>query len=498
MLFTQSPIEASIWTAFVALQQWIVDQVILTSVFKGAVVTWLGYVLVRGFYRMATSGSPGTAVGQIMTALFFSTIGFAILRGKATEDFRPSDASGKAWTSSPKVRASGKFQALEGGAHGLKVYVQIHRGAAQLAAYISEQVARVFKNHSHSQSPFLFLQTMAKTAGATIDDPNILSSLNWLFDNCSNRREAVVLNAETSYASLFDMANPNCRGRYQDLRRDLHHWARLKWGTSAWNVGDIALSQVGEKLGLIDQETLQNKMIASALVNMARKQMGQNARGVHTGILLGDPKSDPLIGNGASFFSSIANLTSPSGISGHFFGDIFGMDFLAADARNKSAALYNRIVQFIPPIRGYAKGLLALAFVFATAGLCFGTPRFFVAWLGMLAMFTVYEPLSTILYETTMLFTKAQETSESLAALKNDPLVLSGAAIIDDNIARIEAVYFTLQLGLATICGAGGISLFVFSKQIGGGLSDVIMSKAVSLVRPVVIARSGGPTSGAH
>jgi hypothetical protein len=64
--------------------------------------------------------------------------------------------------------------------------------------------------------------------------------------------------------------------------------------------------------------------------------------------------------------------------------------------------------------------------------------------------------------------------------------------------AHIEAVYFTLQLGLATICGAGGISLFVFSKQIGGGLSEVILSKAVSLVRPVAIARSGGPTSGAQ
>ena len=470
MLFTQSPIEASIWTAFVALQQWIADQVILTPVFKGAVVTWLGYILVRGLYSMAMSGSPGTAIGQMVTCLLYSALGFTILRGKSHEDFRPFDAKGSAWTSSSRVRSSGKYQSLGDSTQGLQVYVQLHRGAAQIGSFISEQVAHVFKNSTHAQSPFLFLQTMAKTASATIDDPKILSGLSWMFENCSDRREATILNAETSYGTLFDRTKPECKSHYTELRRDLHQWARLKWGTSAWNVGDIALSQVGEKLGIVDEETMQNKMIASALVNMARQQMGQNARSVHAGALLADPQTDPLLGNSSTVFTSMANTISPSGIANHFFGDVFGADFIAADARNKAASLYNRIVQFIPPIRGYAKGLLALAFVFAAAGLCFGTPRYFVAWLGMLVMFTAYEPLSTVLYETTMLFAKARETADSMAALRSDPLVLSGAAIIDDNIAKIEAVYFTLQMGLATICGAGGMSVFVFWMRVGGGL----------------------------
>lgn len=114
-----------------------------------------------------------------------------------------------------------------------------------------------------------------------------------------------------------------------------------------------------------------------------------------------------------------------------------------------------------------------------------------VAWFGMLILFTAYEPLSVMLYETTMLFTDARETTEAMAALGQDPLVLAGAAVIDDNLARIQAVYFTLQMGLAAVCGVGGISLLVYSKRIGGGLSDSIAGKVTSLARTVHLASLG-------
>ena len=232
-------------------------------------------------------------------------------------------------------------------------------------------------------------------------------------------------------------------------------------------------------------------MIASALVNMARQKMGQNSSGVSSSALLSDPKADPLFASSQAFFSSVANTLSPAGMMNQLFSTITGTDYLAADARNQSAALYNRMNQFIPPIRGYAEGLLAVAFVFAVGGRCFGTPRFFISWLGMLVMFTAYEPLSTLLYETTMMFTKAQETTDAMVALRDDPLVLFGAGIIDDNLARVQAVYFTLQMGLAAVCGAGGVSLFIFSKRLGSGLSEVILSKGSSIVQTVALSRSG-------
>jgi hypothetical protein len=164
-------------------------------------------------------------------------------------------------------------------------------------------------------------------------------------------------------------------------------------------------------------------------------------------------------------------------------GPLTGVDFFGADARNQSAVLYNRIVQFLPPIRGYAKGILALSFVFAAASLCLGSLRFFISWLGMLLVFSLYDPLSTILYESVMMFSSAKDTTMALQALKNDPLILSGAAIIDDNLARLQAIYFALQMGLAAVCGAGGISIFMFAGKVGGGLSSTLLHQALHVTR---------------
>ena len=493
MSFTQSPIEASIWTAFVGLQERLSDALITMPVFKAAVATWLGILLVRAVYQMVTSGSPGGAFGRFGIALGCCALGLTLLRSKGNSEFRPVNAHGAAWSDSAKVRGSGKYQALSSGVHGLYFYVKIHHAAGEIASFISAAVGQLFKDQNYNQSPFLLMQTMAQTAGATIDDPKAVSSLNWLFENCADRRDAPVLTATSSYSALFDLARPECRDRYSALRQDLKAWAKDKWGTSLWNMGEIKLAQLRSKFGSVDEETVQNKMIASALVNMARNRNGQGSRiyNVNTAGMLNGKDSDTVFGSSTSFFVGLDNALSAAGVANGMLSGPTGVDFITADARNKSASLYNRIVQFIPPIRGYAKGLLALAFVFASAGLCFGTPRFMVAWFGTLVLFTAYEPLSTILYQTTMLFTNAQETTDALTALRGDPLVLSGAAIIDDNMARFEAVYFNLQMGLAVVCGAGGISIFVFAKRLGGGLADALVSKISSLTNTVNIARAG-------
>lgn len=489
MPFTQSPIEATIWTVFVELQEWIAATLLQTAVFKAAVVTWIGILFVRAIAEMMTSGMPGLVLGRFVTVLACSALGTVLLKAKASADFRPINARQQAWSEASRVRAAGKYQALTRGTKGLHYYVLIHRGVAAVGDYIASQVATLFKNRSYQEAPYLLVQTLAQTAGATLDDPAAVTSLSWLFEHCTDRREAVVVEATASYAALFDLASPDCRERYAQLRQELSHWAQDKWGSSAWNASRLAIEQLGAKLGFVDEATLQNKLIASAVLNLARSRLGQNIDNVHTGALLS--RSDAVFGNAATAMVALDNAVSFAGLTNGLLNRLTGTDFVAADGRNKSAALYNKIVQYLPPIRGYAKGLVALAFSFAAASLCFGTWRFMLAWFGMLILFTAYEPLSVILYETTMLFTDAQETVEAMAALQEDPLVLAGAAVIDDNLARIQAVYFTLQMGLVAVCGVGGISLFVYSKRIGGGLSDSIVGKVSSMVRTVQIARLG-------
>lgn len=498
-LFTQSPIEAALWTSFVAMQEWVTENILLTPVFKGAVFTWLGILFIQTVWLAAGRGSTSRAVQQFMVWLCLSCIGFSILNYRSVEPFQAANAQGRAWTTSARVRASDKYGALNApSAHGLALYVQIHRGAARIASFISQKAGEMFKNSASQASPYLLLQTLAQTAGQTIDDPQAMSSLQWLFENCADGRTAPVLSATSSYSALFDLSRPDCRDRHQQLRGELKAWANGKWGTSWWNVGQIGLAQLQAKFGLIDEEVLQNKMIASALVNTARRELGRdNRHNVNSGALLAPAGTEPSMGPATTYFTALANTLSVGGATSALLSPFIGSDYWGADARNQSAYLYNRIVQFLPPIRGYAKGLLAFAFVFAAASLCFGTVRFMMGWLGMLMVFTLYEPLSTLLYESVMLFSNAKESVDALQALRNDPLILSGAAIVDDNLARIQAVYFALQIGLATLCAAGGISLFMFTKRLGGGLMDGVAHKAVSFFHTVTSIRGAATRGGA-
>ncbi|MEY3903529.1 MAG: hypothetical protein RL189_2835 [Pseudomonadota bacterium] len=490
-LFTQSPIEASLWTSFVGMQDWIVDALLLTPVFKAAVATWMGYVLIRSLMQLGSAGRPSSTVVRLVMSLVLSGLGFAILNSRSAATFRPVNAAAGSWTNSTRVKATGKYANLSAGsARGLSVYVQIHRGVNQIAEYASAKVGEMFRNPMSTQSPYLMIQTLAQTAGSTIDDPKSLSTLNWLFENCADGRQAKLVGVQDSYAGLFDGTKPDCRERQQQLKAELYAWAQGKWGTSWWNAGQIALGQLQTKLGFMDEDTLRNKMIASAVVNTARAQMGQNKQNVNTGALLGKAGSDPQAEFGAAYFASASNLFSVAGLMNSLFKPLTGTDMWAADARNQSAAAYNRILQFMPPIRGYAKGMLALTFVFAAASLCFGSARYMLAWFGMLFVYSAYGPLSTLLYETTMMFTQAKETTDALGALRNDPLVLSGAAIVDDNIARIQSVYFGLQMGLATLCGVGGMSIFVFAKRMGHGLGDSLLGKAVGALHTVTFIRN--------
>jgi hypothetical protein len=483
------------------MQEWLVDNILLTSVFKAAAFTWMGFLLIRMLFRVGSGGRVGSAASNFLVALILSGIGFSILRAKSGETFRPVNAAGGTWTASAKVNATGKYGNLSNGsAHGLAFYVMIHRGANQIAEFVSGKIGEMFRNPVSNKSPYLMLQTLAQTAGTTIDDPKALSSMNWLFENCADGRAAKLMRPADSYAALFDLGRPECAERYRAFKQELYAWSQGKWGTSWWNVGQIAVSQLGAKLGFVDEETLKNKMIASALVNTARSMMGQSKQNVNAGALLGQPGSDPQSSFGAGYFAAAGNALTVGGALNTFLKPLTGVDFWAADNRNQSAAAYNRIIQFMPPIRGYAKGLLALAFVFAAGALCFGTPRYLMAWMGMLLVFTAYGPLSTLLYETTMMFSTAKETTDAMAALRNDPLVLSGAAIVDDNLARIQAVYFALQLGLAGVCAVGGMSIFVFAKRLGGGLTDGLVGKTVAAIHTVAFVRNATamPKGGEH
>ena len=483
-LFAQSPIEASLWTHFVALQQWIVGAFFSGLIFKAAVATYLGFVLIRCLWSMGVDQSPAQAFRQFLIALVISFVGLALLSAKSTAAFRPVTATGKQWSASTKARQAGSYTGLEATANGLWFYVLAHGAANDVSRRLSEHIARSFGDHGYSKSPYLLAQTMAQTAGAAIDDPAITTSLQTLFESCTDMRVAPVLSKDSSFSSLFDLQREPCKQEYDLMRRNLSTWAEGKAGTSYIDSASLAVNSLGVSLGLADKETYRNKLIASALVNYVRHRSGQRGQqAVNPSALLQPGQAHPMDGLGQSYFTNLAQSLSVGGALNQFLKPITGTDYRKADIRNEAALVYSKLVEFLPPIRGYAKGILAFLFVFASVAVCFGNVRLMISWLGMLVIFTAYEPLSTLLYQSTMMFTSAHENVQAMQALKNDPLVLAGAAIVDDNLAGIQAVYFVLQVGLTFICGWAGLKVFMANRVLqGNGNAGTILAKVRALV----------------
>ena len=60
-MFTQSPIEAAIWSSFVSVQDFIVSNLLDTLTFKAAVFTWLGFLFIKAVYSMSSFEKPDQA-----------------------------------------------------------------------------------------------------------------------------------------------------------------------------------------------------------------------------------------------------------------------------------------------------------------------------------------------------------------------------------------------------------------------------------------------------
>lgn len=491
MPFTQSPIEAFLWTYFISIQEWIADNIILTALFTAAVAIWFSFLFLKTVYKANVSGQGPAAFVSLGLSLVVCATGFGLLKSKSGQPFVPANANGKAWSQSAKVQTSPKYNSVSSAPpRGLSFYIQIHNGVNSVSEFMSGKIAEYFDDQQYNKSPYLLFETLAKTAASAIDDPETISHLDWLYENCADSGKAPVLVASSSYAALFDLGKDGCEEKFTKFKQALNTWGNGHWAANFSQVADVGVGAAKVMFGEMSEQTLKNKMIASAFLNSSRARLGQSigaTRNVNDKALLGGKNYDAA--DMVDFYQTHTTLTGAANL---LLGTFTGVDYAAADVRNEAAFVYNKLIQFLPPIRGFAKGTLAIAFVFAAACMCFGSMRFMISWFGMLLLFTIYEPLSSILYHATLLFSHAKENADAFAAIQNDPLVIGGAAIIDDNLARIQAVYFALQTGLTIVCASAGLYVFMKAKQMGGGFSGSI---ATGMMRLTSVGQLAGPIS---
>jgi hypothetical protein len=303
-----------------------------------------------------------------------------------------------------------------------------------------------------------------------------------------------------SLSSGFDLNKENCAAMHSRLRAQLDSWARQRISSPASKlvtfVEAARNSSLMRAMGFDDSEALKNKVIASGVADYLRSRSGLSYNNVSEEALLENPGNAPTFGT--STWVSISRMASLGGFLNLAVRPLTGTDYEAADSRNDLAALYTKVSVFLPAIRGFAKGILALMFLVAAARMAFGSPGLMASWLWCLLLVTAYEPLSTFLYQATITLTQSPETVEAMGALKRDPLALVGATVMDSYASKVQATYFVLQLGLTAITATGGLAVFRYQRALGGALASSIAMRGLQMARTIATIKTGaGVAAGA-
>lgn len=489
-LFTETPIEAVLWSFSISLQERLAQSLFQTTFFKGAVALYMGFVVARGLFRMGLGEREGVWV-RVGTQILCSLLGLSFLSTLATDSFRPEMESGQSWSSK---LGSGKYQGLQNQPHGLKAYRLAAGVMNGLSALVSKAVAGVFGDLGHAKSPRLLFQTLHEAARHTLDDPEIINTLDSLYESCTKSGFASSQMAYVSLSHQFDLNKENCAGLHARFKTQLQAWAQERISTPGSKLVRFAEGARNNSLmramGLDDSEALKNKVIASAVSDHLMTRSGLSNNNVSPAALLENPSDSPLLGT--STWVNLSRMASLGGFLNATVRPFTGTDYEAADARNTVAALHTKVNVFLPALRGFAKGILALMFLVAAARLAFGSPGLLVSWAWGLLLVTAYEPLSTFLHQATITLTLSSETSQAMEALKRDPLVLVGAQVMDSYASKVQATYFVLQLGLAALTATGGLAVFRYQRALGGALAGTIVTKGLGMARTVATIKAGG------
>jgi hypothetical protein len=496
-LFTETPIEAALWTFAVSLQDKLSVGLFQTPLFRGAVALFMGYVVARALMRFGT-GTPNPWLPMV-GGLVCSFTGLALLGAGAGDTFRPTTSNGRTWESAARGRvASGvRYEGLQRDAKGLRYYRLAHEAANGLARVVSAQVAEVFGDNGGGGAPQLLFKTLQETARHTLDDPEVIATANRLMESCQREKQYVAGVAFASLSSNFDLQRENCAALHQQFKSGLDGWARARISSPGSKLVVLAEAArnnaLTRSIGLDDSEALKNKVIASAVQDYLQTRAGLTNNNTNPEALLNGGPGGSL--TGTSTWVRLSRAMSLGGAMNLMVRPFTGTDYEAADTRNDVAALYTKVSVFLPALRGFAKAILALMFLVAAARLCFGSPALLISWGWCLLLFTAYEPLSTLLYQATVTLTQAPETVQAMEALRSDPLVLVGAQVMDSYASRIQGTYFVLQLGLTALTAVGGLAVFRYQRALGGQLASVILSKGMSAVRTAALLKASPATA---
>lgn len=488
-IFTSTPVEAGIWTAAVGTQVEIARTISSSQVFIVISAIAVGIATIRFLLQLGSGDNRRSAVLKFVTFLAFVAIGISFLKKENTVPFTPTNSMGRAWKQVPKVSANKKYKDVQINTNGLFWYTLMHRGMLEIAYFVTGAVSRVASDPTYKSSPEFLINALAQTTRATIDDPAIERDFDTLVFNCSDKSAGRILGPLESIRSMFDLSRQECGQLYNQLQAKLKTWAaanRPKIFAPVLLAHGVPSAYAD--LGLTNTGYVDNKIIASAVKNYARVKAGESSSITAT--------NNAALIDGTDTWVNISKALSADGLlMAYSFLSGDRRDLESAAARNEIAITYNRLLQFLPAIRGYALAILAYTFVVAALALSIGLTGMFLGWLRMSAIFCLYIPFSAALYQFTTRLIATTENINAMQAIANDPFVIGGASIIDANLSRIQVVYFALQISLVLVFAIAGIRAFHPIQNIRGTFLSGIIRNGFYAISTAARVASGAPPS---
>ncbi len=469
-MFTLTPIEGTLWHLGVAVQTEIALKVFGNVVFTGVVVFFLMKHVLQTLSSSAQGNDGHDIARQLLTYGFCVVMGLTLLRSVAATPFQPHDAGGRDWVSYRYVRSNADYQQLKNSTDGLWWYRLLHGATVSISKYMTSIASGIFGDDTFLRSPDLMFKLLTATAAVQLDDASITTELDDFLAQCSDTRKGRVANASSTMGDLLNMSNPACAQRYRELQDDLKAWVKGAMPALVHKAQRVSSDALPTRIvNFTRAETLENKVIGSALVNYGRQKVRGYTDAINTNVKeLGiQDKSDHFWFNMQRIFSTGA---LPAMLS-HVFTE--GRDVEAGINRNEARIIYNNLVNLLPSFKGYVKLFIALAFIFAAAALCLGFTKPLLWWGSLLLMEMVYAPLATLNYEIHSMMLASSDIGQAFADLSRDPLALMGAALIDTKLVHYQTAYFISQFVIAAlfvigIVGSGfAINKMSFSQGAG-------------------------------
>jgi hypothetical protein len=306
-------------------------------------------------------------------------------------------------------------------------YATINSGIQEISNMISKASSSVFTDNNVLGDPAFFLKQMANVASKGLSDTDTAKSLDVLMRDCTDTKTGKKLDRSSSLKDIFDLTKPNC---YQEWNTFQTNISRVTNNIS--NSFSPGVFQSFAKNG-VSGAFVANYQVATAVKNYVDARAGYYDKGnatMNSEVTYSD-KTD----------ETWQNMQNPFPWSLKYLSNwIGGKDSFLQENKAEISTIFNKVVTYLPQLRAYTAGFLAILFIPVIMILGCGFPKFFIAWITSVSLLALYQPVSSMVYQIGRYVTSNNEFMKNSSAIANDPFMLIASKLIDSQISQILVV----------------------------------------------------------